>query len=155
MWGQRPCSTVGHGYWLGCLSEWRYRLCSVAVQVFWPGFWVGWNHRLCSAVRQGWKFASLPWSGQTVLPIELPGQKGPPVHLCWWAELLAGFSAWAPLQTGMQLARFRVLVTINLDSFSISIWFPGVELCRFSQWSPWGEVWVGFPQSVPPIWNFL
>ena len=58
--GQRLCSTVGQGCWLGSLPEWGCRIGSAAAQVLWPGFMVRWDWRRCLAVKWGCEFASLP-----------------------------------------------------------------------------------------------
>ena len=50
MWGQRLCSIVGQGCWLGSLPD-GHRIYSVAAKCLWPGFPEGQDLGQCPALN--------------------------------------------------------------------------------------------------------
>ena len=137
MQGQRLCSTIGQGRWLGSLPR---QVIECAAGHLWPCFLVGQNRKLCLAV--GWDckpvplprcaIGCAPWQynplagdlNQAELPIEIPGEVGPWGQLCLWTKLLAGISAQVLWQMGTQSTEIWAMVTVSPTPFSISIWFP-------------------------------
>ena len=120
--GHRLSSGDQQSHWLGSLCSYYYiwgcRIVYAVSQVLWLGF-LFWQHRgLYSAL--GRALSSLPCQGRRIEQAPkcvwliycghnqaelLPGQTGPPTHLCRWAEPLTTIPICSLLQGRMLSAK--------------------------------------------------
>lgn len=141
--------------WGGCMMS------SITILVFWLGFLVWRNLRLYSQLDKAVNFLSwlgraLEWAPGVVYTADwdkswrttnwasCPG--GDTCSALWMCRAMA----W-DLCSGAPVNRNAVdqVLSAGLPSFSVSIWSPVVEPCRFPQWPQWGQTWVGLQASFP------